>query len=57
MSYNLFGQDKIYADNIEASVATLRKLSEEWKILSLEQSSLQALGETLKSFRKKVSGS
>ncbi|KAH6759568.1 transmembrane protein of unknown function DUF2359 [Perilla frutescens var. hirtella] len=45
--------DKIYADNIEASVATLRKLSEEWKILSLEQPSLQALAETLKSFRLK----
>ncbi|KAI3466970.1 hypothetical protein Pfo_023633 [Paulownia fortunei] len=45
--------DKIYVDNIEASVATLRKLSEEWKRLSLKQSSLQALGETLKSFRQK----
>ncbi|KAK6134196.1 hypothetical protein DH2020_032052 [Rehmannia glutinosa] len=46
--------DKIYVDNIEASVATLRKLSEEWKRLSSKQSSLQALGETLKSFRQKV---
>ncbi|KAK6134179.1 hypothetical protein DH2020_032069 [Rehmannia glutinosa] len=45
--------DKIYVDNIEASVATLRKLSEEWKRLSSKQSSLQALGETLKSFRQK----
>ncbi|PIN21749.1 hypothetical protein CDL12_05559 [Handroanthus impetiginosus] len=45
--------DKIYIDNIEASVATLRKLSEGWKGFSLKQSSLQALGETLKSFRQK----
>ncbi|KAL9148783.1 hypothetical protein ABFS82_12G066000 [Erythranthe guttata] len=45
--------DKIYVDNIEASVATLRKLSEEWKRISLKQSSYQALGETLKSFRQK----
>ncbi|KAG8366737.1 hypothetical protein BUALT_Bualt17G0110500 [Buddleja alternifolia] len=45
--------DKIYEDNIEASVATLRKLSENWKEHSSKQSSLQALGETLKSFRQK----
>ncbi|KAL8471048.1 hypothetical protein ACS0TY_033572 [Phlomoides rotata] len=45
--------DKFYADNIESSVATLRKLSEEWKTLSSKQSSLEALGETLKSFRQK----
>ncbi|KAL7090823.1 hypothetical protein ACP275_12G066300 [Erythranthe tilingii] len=45
--------DKIYVDNIEASVAALRKLSEEWKRISLKQSSHQALGETLKSFRQK----
>ncbi|KAK6146755.1 hypothetical protein DH2020_020624 [Rehmannia glutinosa] len=45
--------DKIYVDNIEASVAALKKLSEHWKELSSKQSSLQALGETLKSFRQK----
>ncbi|KAL0326880.1 UNVERIFIED_CONTAM: hypothetical protein Sangu_1766000 [Sesamum angustifolium] len=45
--------DKIYVDNIEASVAALRKLAEGWKELSSKQSSLQALGETLKSFRQK----
>ncbi|KAL6577574.1 hypothetical protein OROMI_009902 [Orobanche minor] len=45
--------DKIYMDNIEASVAALKKLAEHWKELSSKQSSLQALGETLKSFRQK----
>ncbi|OIT20810.1 PREDICTED: uncharacterized protein LOC109219694 [Nicotiana attenuata] len=45
--------DKIYLDNIEASVAVLRKLNEEWKELSRRQSSLEALKETLKSFRQK----
>ncbi|GFP90805.1 transmembrane protein 214-a [Phtheirospermum japonicum] len=45
--------DKIYEDNIEASVVTLKKLSEQWKTLSPKQSSLQALAETLKSFRQK----
>ncbi|KAI3453143.1 hypothetical protein Pfo_009806 [Paulownia fortunei] len=45
--------DKIYEDNIEVSVATLRKLAEDWKELSSKQSSLQALGEILKSFRQK----
>ncbi|KAK4423430.1 hypothetical protein Salat_1925800 [Sesamum alatum] len=45
--------DKIYMDNIEASVAALKKLAEGWKELSSKQSSLQALGETLKSFRQK----
>ncbi|XP_073140261.1 uncharacterized protein [Henckelia pumila] len=45
--------DKIYIDNIEASVAALRKLDEEWKNFSSEQSSLEALTETLKSFRQK----
>ncbi|KAJ8548414.1 hypothetical protein K7X08_032517 [Anisodus acutangulus] len=45
--------DKIYLDNIEASVAVLRKLTEGWKELSRRQSSLEALKETLKSFRQK----
>ncbi|XP_073047897.1 uncharacterized protein [Primulina eburnea] len=45
--------DKIYVDNIEASVAALRKLDEEWNNFSFKQSSLQALTETLKSFRQK----
>ncbi|EYU33132.1 hypothetical protein MIMGU_mgv1a003637mg [Erythranthe guttata] len=46
--------DKIYVDNIEASVATLRKLSEEWKRISLKQSSYPALGETLKKLSEGV---
>ncbi|GER48776.1 hypothetical protein STAS_25964 [Striga asiatica] len=45
--------DKIYEDNIQISVAALRKLSDEWKTLSSKQSSPQALAETLKSFRQK----
>ncbi|CAA0817166.1 Protein of unknown function DUF2359-transmembrane [Striga hermonthica] len=45
--------DKIYEDNIQISVAALKKLSDEWKTLSSKQSSPQALVETLKSFRQK----
>ncbi|KAM7463422.1 hypothetical protein LguiA_031543 [Lonicera macranthoides] len=45
--------DKVYMDNLEASVAILRKLSEEWKGLSVKLSYHQALSETLKSFRYK----
>ena len=41
-------------DNVEASVAILRKLYEEWKEFSVKQPSLDALRETLKSFRQKV---
>jgi hypothetical protein len=45
--------DNIYMDNVEASVAILRKITEEWKEFSVKQSSLDALKETLKSFRNK----
>lgn len=45
--------EKLYLDNMEASVAALRKLADEWKELSPKQSSSQALVETLKSFRQK----
>ncbi|XP_057962000.1 uncharacterized protein LOC131153601 isoform X2 [Malania oleifera] len=45
--------DKIYLDNLEASVAILRKLTEEWKEQSVKQASLDFLRETLKSFRHK----
>lgn len=41
-------------DNLEVSVAVLKKLTEEWKQLSEKQSSLEGLHETLKSFRHKV---
>ncbi|CAI9757644.1 unnamed protein product [Fraxinus pennsylvanica] len=46
--------EKIYMDNIDASVAALRKLAEEWK-LSGKQSSLEALRGCLKSLRGKIS--
>ncbi|XP_010245595.1 PREDICTED: LOW QUALITY PROTEIN: transmembrane protein 214-A-like [Nelumbo nucifera] len=45
--------DKIYLDNIEASVVMLQKLSDEWKEHSIKHSSLDPLKETLKSFRLK----
>ncbi|KAG6407764.1 hypothetical protein SASPL_130761 [Salvia splendens] len=44
--------EKIYDDNIEASVAALRKLGENWKEFSSKQSSLQ-VRDTLKSFMQK----
>ncbi|GJT08824.1 transmembrane protein 214-like protein [Tanacetum coccineum] len=45
--------EKLYLDDLEASVVVLRKLAEQWKVLSLNQSSLKALTETLRSFKKK----
>ncbi|GMH27436.1 hypothetical protein Nepgr_029279 [Nepenthes gracilis] len=45
--------DKIYLDNLEAGVAILRKLSDEWKQLALSQSSFDCLKDTLRSFQKK----
>ncbi|KAL1556557.1 transmembrane protein 214-A-like protein [Salvia divinorum] len=44
--------EKIYDDNIEASVAALRKLGENWKEFSSKQSSLQ-VRDTLKKFMQK----
>lgn len=41
-------------DNLEVSVAVLKKLMEEWKQLSGKQSSVEGLREMLKSFRHKV---
>ncbi|GKB31993.1 transmembrane protein 214-like protein [Tanacetum coccineum] len=49
-------QEKLYLDDLEASVVALRKLAEQWKVLSLNQSSLGALTETLRSFKKKATG-
>ncbi|PWA53566.1 hypothetical protein CTI12_AA443680 [Artemisia annua] len=43
--------EKVYVDNLEASVVILRKLTEQWNDLSAKQSSLEALGETLSSFK------
>ncbi|KAL1806948.1 hypothetical protein ACET3Z_030016 [Daucus carota] len=45
--------DNIYLDNLEASLLILKKLTEEWRQLSENQSSLEGLGETLKSLRHK----
>ncbi|KAL8150776.1 hypothetical protein V2J09_020584 [Rumex salicifolius] len=45
--------DKLYPDNLEASVAILRKMSEQWKELNLSQPSREALKATLKSFQQK----
>ncbi|XP_022859083.1 uncharacterized protein LOC111379878, partial [Olea europaea var. sylvestris] len=51
--HDLYKQDKIYIDNIEVSVAALRKLSKECKEIPLELSSLEALRQTIKIFRQK----
>ncbi|XP_042512801.1 uncharacterized protein LOC122087670 [Macadamia integrifolia] len=45
--------DKLYLDNIEASVLVLRRLTNEWKLHSVKHSSLDPLKVTLKSFRQK----
>ncbi|KAA0041010.1 DUF2359 domain-containing protein [Cucumis melo var. makuwa] len=45
--------DKIYQDNLEASVSVLKKLSDDWKKYSLQLAPFDALRETLKSFRIK----
>ncbi|KAG7980248.1 hypothetical protein I3843_05G172400 [Carya illinoinensis] len=51
---NCFKQwDEAYEDNLEASVAILKKLSEEWKEHSVKLSPLDPLRETLKNFRNK----
>ncbi|WCJ33572.1 hypothetical protein M5689_014926 [Euphorbia peplus] len=45
--------DKIYLENPEASVAILKKLSEDWKDLHVKLAPLDPLRQTLKSFRQK----
>ncbi|KAJ4710012.1 hypothetical protein OWV82_016248 [Melia azedarach] len=45
--------DKIYLDNLEASVNILKKLSQEWKDQSAKLTLLDPLRTTLKSFRQK----
>ncbi|GMI85569.1 hypothetical protein like AT1G23170 [Hibiscus trionum] len=45
--------DVLYLDNLEASVAVLRKLVNEWKEHSVKHSTVDPLRETLKSFRLK----
>ncbi|XWS30823.1 hypothetical protein CRYUN_Cryun23aG0023700 [Craigia yunnanensis] len=49
----LWKQDVLYLDNLEASVAVLRKLANEWKEYSVKHSTLDPFSETLKSFRQK----
>lgn len=44
----------LYLDSVEASVAVLRKLANNWKEHSVKHSTLDPLRETLKSFRQKV---
>ncbi|XP_021293410.1 uncharacterized protein LOC110423516 [Herrania umbratica] len=45
--------DKVYLENLEASVAVLKKLSEEWNQHSSKFTTLDALRETIKSSRNK----
>lgn len=45
--------DKVYQENLEASIAILKKLSEEWKELSVKLAPIEPLRETLKNFRQK----
>lgn len=47
-------QEKVYEDNLEASVVILKKIAEKWKDLSVKQSSLDTLTETLRSFKNMV---
>ncbi|KAL4351886.1 hypothetical protein GQ457_06G000530 [Hibiscus cannabinus] len=45
--------EKAYLDNLEASVAVLRRLSEDWKQHTLKFTTLDPLRETIKNFRNK----
>lgn len=47
-------QDKVYQENLEASVAVLKKLSDQWKEHSAKLAPFDPMRETLKSFRHKV---
>jgi len=50
----VYGQEKVYHDNIEASVSVLKKLSDDWKEQSTKLSPHEALRNTLKNFKQKV---
>lgn len=50
----MWEQDKLYLDNLDASVLILKKLSDDWRIHSSKQASLDPLREALKLFRQKV---
>ncbi|KAK9060054.1 hypothetical protein SSX86_020758 [Deinandra increscens subsp. villosa] len=43
--------EKVYVDNLEASVVILRRIAEQWKEVSVKQASLDALSETLRHFK------
>ncbi|GLT94418.1 hypothetical protein SLE2022_121590 [Rubroshorea leprosula] len=45
--------EKVYQDNIEASVAVLKRLSEDWKEYSVKLVPVDHLSETVKDFRQK----
>ncbi|XP_027341766.1 uncharacterized protein LOC113854762 isoform X2 [Abrus precatorius] len=45
--------EKVYQDNIEASVSVLKKLSDDWKEQSTKLSPHEPLRDTLKNFRQK----
>lgn len=45
--------EKVYQDNIEASVTVLKKLSDDWKELSTKLSPHEPLRDTIKNFKQK----
>ncbi|WVZ25636.1 hypothetical protein V8G54_004180 [Vigna mungo] len=45
--------EKVYQDNIEASVSALKKLSDDWKEQSAKLSPYESLRDTLKNFKQK----
>lgn len=49
-----YGQEKVYQDNIVASVAVLKKLSDDWKVQATKLSPHEPLREILKNLRQKV---
>lgn len=50
----VYGQEKVYQDNIEASVSVLEKLSDDWKELSTKLSPHDPLRDTIKNLKQKV---
>ena len=48
-------QVKVYPDDLRASVALHKRLSEEWKDLSQKLTPFNPLRETIRDFREKVS--
>lgn len=47
-------QDKVYLDNLEASVSILKKLSVQRREQHVNQSSIETVKQTVKSFQQKV---